>query len=126
MTLSFLRLQLAPSPKVSISPNFLSAAFMLIDPESVKNTVKSSVSFTLLGSSCVKAVLRILMKLTLLGSILPNFFCQAKSCWCSAFGKKFWAMYVKFRRCLTGAICQKSIILFAQKTLGVYVDEINS
>jgi len=35
--------------------NVQSTAFMLVDPDSAKNTVKSSVSFTLLGSTRVKA-----------------------------------------------------------------------
>ncbi len=44
--------------------NVLRTAFALVDPESVKNTVRSSVSFTLLGSMSVKAVRRTLMKLS--------------------------------------------------------------
>jgi len=46
--------------------NILRTALALVDPESVKNTVKSSVSLfiTLLGSMSVKAVRRMLMKLS--------------------------------------------------------------
>ncbi len=45
--------------------NVLRSAFMLIDPESKKNTVKSTVPFYLLsGSAGIKAVCRMLMKLT--------------------------------------------------------------
>ncbi len=43
--------------------NVLRTAFTLIDPESVKNTVKSLL-FTLLGSTSIKAVCRTLMKLS--------------------------------------------------------------
>ncbi len=39
-----------------IFTNVLHAAFMLVDPKSVKNTVKLSIFFTLLGSTSVKAV----------------------------------------------------------------------
>ncbi len=45
---------------------------MLVDPESIKNTVKSSVFFTLLGSTSVKAVHRTLMKLSS-GHWFPTF-----------------------------------------------------
>ncbi len=41
----------------------LHTAFALVDPESVKNTVRSSVFFTLLGSTSVKAVHIMLVKL---------------------------------------------------------------
>jgi len=44
--------------------NVLRAAFTLIDPKSIKNTVKSSVSFMLSESAHVKAVRRTLMKLS--------------------------------------------------------------
>ncbi len=44
--------------------NILRTAFALVDPESVKSTVRSSVSFKLLGSTSVKAVCRTLMKLS--------------------------------------------------------------
>ncbi len=44
--------------------NVLHTAFALIDPESVKITVKALVSFTLLGSTSVKAVSSTQMKLT--------------------------------------------------------------
>jgi len=40
------------------------SAFKVVDPKSVKNTVKSSVPFTLLGTAGVKAVRRTLMKLS--------------------------------------------------------------
>jgi hypothetical protein len=46
------------------SSTFYGPAFTLQDPESIKNTVKSSVSFSLLGSVRVKAVRRTLMKLS--------------------------------------------------------------
>jgi hypothetical protein len=42
----------------------LRTAFALVDPESVKNIVKSSVSFYALGSTGAKAACRTLMKLT--------------------------------------------------------------
>ncbi len=44
--------------------NVLYTAFTLVDPESVKNTVKSSVSFDAFGSTCIKALHRTLMKLS--------------------------------------------------------------
>ncbi len=44
--------------------NVLRAAFTLIDPKSIKNTVKSSVSFYAFGICMVKAVRRTLMKLS--------------------------------------------------------------
>ncbi len=45
--------------------NVLRAAFMLVDPECVKMTVKLSIFFTILGSTSVKAAPRkTLMKLT--------------------------------------------------------------
>ena len=44
--------------------NVLHTAFALVDPETVKSTVKSSVFFTLLGSTSTKAVGRTLMKWT--------------------------------------------------------------
>jgi len=44
--------------------NVLHTAFTLVDPISVKNTVKSSVSFYTFGISSVKAVHRTLMKLS--------------------------------------------------------------
>jgi len=50
-------------PGVNFS-NVLHGAFTLIIPKSAKNTVKSSVFFTLLGSASVKAVCRTLMKLS--------------------------------------------------------------
>jgi len=45
--------------------NVLCSAFTLVEPKSVKNTVKSSVSFMLSGSAGAKAVHRTLMKLSL-------------------------------------------------------------
>ncbi len=45
--------------------NVLQAAFMLIDPESIKKIDNLTVFFTLLGSARVKAVRRMLMKLSL-------------------------------------------------------------
>jgi len=44
--------------------NVLCAAFMLVDPERVKNTVSHQYFFTLLRSASVKAVRRMLMKLS--------------------------------------------------------------
>jgi hypothetical protein len=44
--------------------NVLRAAFICADPKRTKNTVKLSVFFVLLGSSCEKAAHRLLMKLT--------------------------------------------------------------
>jgi len=61
--------------------NALLAAFTLVDPESIKNTVKSSVSFMLLGSGRVKAVCRMLMKLSLgvnFVNILTQSFCAKR------------------------------------------------
>jgi len=49
------------TPGVNLT-NVLRTAFMLVDPKSIKNTVKLSVSF--LGSASVKAVHRTLMKLS--------------------------------------------------------------
>jgi hypothetical protein len=51
------------SPGVKFT-NILCTAFALVDPERVKNTVKSSVSFMLLGSTSIKAVQRMLVKLS--------------------------------------------------------------
>jgi len=64
-----LKLLMVDVPPILQSPcvnftNVLRAAFALIDPESIKNAVKSSVSFTLLGSARVKAIRRMLMKLS--------------------------------------------------------------
>ena len=44
--------------------NVLRTTFMLVDPESVKNTVSHQYLFTLLGSTYAKAVRRTLMKLS--------------------------------------------------------------
>jgi len=44
--------------------NVLRKAFTLVDPDSIKNTVKSLESFTFSGSACVKAVRRTLKKLS--------------------------------------------------------------
>ncbi len=44
--------------------NIIHPAFTHVDPETVKNTVKSSVSFTLLGSAWIKVVHRTLMTLS--------------------------------------------------------------
>jgi len=44
--------------------NVIYAAFTLEDPESIKNTVKSSVSFTLSWFAFIKVVRRTLMKLS--------------------------------------------------------------
>jgi len=44
--------------------NVSRTAFMLVDPKSVKNTVKSSVSFYAFGICMVKAVRRTLMRLS--------------------------------------------------------------
>ncbi len=49
---------------VSISPNVLLAAFMLVDPKSVKKIDSLTVFFMLLGSTSMKAVSRTLMKLS--------------------------------------------------------------
>ncbi len=51
------------TPRVNFT-NILFAAFTLIDPKSIKNTVKSSVSLYLLGSARVNAVSRTLMKMS--------------------------------------------------------------
>ncbi len=45
--------------------NILRTAFTPVDPKSVKNTVKLSIFFMLLGSTRAKAVCKILMKWTL-------------------------------------------------------------
>jgi len=51
--------------QVSISPTCLNLAFMIQDPKSAKNTIKSSVSFfALLGSMPAKAACKTLVKLT--------------------------------------------------------------
>ncbi len=79
-------------PTLSFGVNFtniLSAVFILADPKSVKNTVKSSVYFGLSGSARVKAARKNLMKLTLgwleksepcflvtLRHVIPCRFCQ--------------------------------------------------
>jgi hypothetical protein len=58
---------LAPPPLPPSGVNFinaLQAAFEHEEPESVKNTVKSSVSFSIMGSALVKAAHSTLMKLT--------------------------------------------------------------
>jgi len=52
-----------PWPSVNFT-NPLLEAFLLVDPEGVKNRVKSSVSFYTLAAVRVKAVLRTLMKLS--------------------------------------------------------------
>ncbi len=44
--------------------NVLCKAFTLADPKSVKKTVKLSIIFTLLGSTCIKAVRKTLVKLS--------------------------------------------------------------
>jgi len=44
--------------------NITRAAFTHADHKSAKNTVKPSVVFALLGSTCIKAAHRMLMKLT--------------------------------------------------------------
>jgi len=76
--------------RVSVNfTNILSAVFILADPKSVKNTVKSSVYFGLSGSARVKAARKNLMKLTLgwleksepcflvtLRHVIPCRFCQ--------------------------------------------------
>jgi len=51
-----------PRPVVNFI-NVLCSAFTHVDPKRVKNTVKSSVHFTLSGSEGVKAVSRTWMKL---------------------------------------------------------------
>ncbi len=51
--------------------NILCTAFALVDPKSIKNTVKSSVPFMLLGSMSVKAVHRTLMKLSPGVKVIP-------------------------------------------------------
>ncbi len=48
-------------PRVNFT-GILRAAFMHSDPKSAKYTVKSSVFFKLLGSTCVKAACKMLMK----------------------------------------------------------------
>jgi len=51
------------APEVNLI-NILQTAFASADPESAKNTVKSSVFFVLLGSSSVKTVHKTFVKLT--------------------------------------------------------------
>jgi len=59
-----LSLSLTLSPSVNFT-NFLLSALALVDPKSLKNTVKSSVSFyAFTGSACKKVVPRTLMKLS--------------------------------------------------------------
>jgi hypothetical protein len=57
------RHKLATSPGVNFI-NVIQAAITLVDPKSMKNTVKSLVSFLLLGCERIKAVHIMLMKLT--------------------------------------------------------------
>jgi hypothetical protein len=59
--------------------NILCTAFTLVDPESIKNTVKSFVSFTLSGSTGAKAAHRTLMKLTPEGWVETVMWVQASS-----------------------------------------------
>jgi len=49
-----------PRPSVNFI-NILCTAFMLVDPKSIKNTVKSLVSFYAFGSAFVKYVRRVLL-----------------------------------------------------------------
>ncbi len=59
------RLEVGRRPQVGVNfINVLCTAFALVDPESVKNTVKSSVSFYVFGIYKLKPVRRTLMKLS--------------------------------------------------------------
>jgi len=66
--------------------NILRAAFTCADPKSIRNTVKLSVFFALLGSACAKAASRMLMKL--------NPMCQCYKTFKSHFGHKDWQIFL--------------------------------
>ncbi len=69
--------------------NVLRTTFMLVDPESVKNTVNHKYLFTPLGSMSAKAVLRTLVKLSpgvnFINVLREHFFVQT-SFLCLEFG----------------------------------------